>query len=98
MSTTKPFVPTTTELRRLLPQQRRHRCVPWVTHEYNDEELLREVKMQNPREPWAQIRRIYNNKVPLRQRSLDALYTKWKDMKRLDTSLQTSHISENVSL
>lgn len=36
--------------------------------------------------------------MPLQQRSLDALITKWKDMKRLDASLQPSQIRETVSL
>ena len=87
---------TITEFWYFLSQQCCH-CVLWITQDYNNEELLHQMKMQNPRESWAWIRRIYNNKILLQQCSLDVLITKWKDMKCLNTNQQPSQICETVS-
>ena len=56
------------------------------------------MKMQNLKELWIWIRRIYNNKMFLWQCLLDVLIAKWKDMKCFDASQQPSQICETVSL
>ena len=78
--------------------QQCHHCVLWITQDYNDEELLCQMKMQNLRKLWVWIRRIYNNKMFLQQCLLDILVVKWKNIKCLDVSQQLSQIHKTVSL
>ena len=75
---------------RTIPK-REHRCVPWVSKTYNDEKVLEDIRRSHPEENWNVIRDMYNEEVPSsRQRSVDAVYSKWKILRRRSCNTATS--------
>ena len=75
---------------RTIPKRER-RCVPWVSKTYDDEKVLQDVHRSHSEKSWNIICDKFNEMVPsYRQRSVDAVYSKWKILRLRSRSAPTS--------
>lgn len=75
--------------------KRERRCVSWVTKTYDDEKVLEDIHRSYSEKSWNVICDKYNEMVPsCRQRSVDAVYSKWKILRFRNTSTSTSLTSK----
>ena len=66
--------------------------VRWVTGHYNDEATLIELRSSFPKASWADIRTMFNSRVPpKRTRTIEAIYSKAKII--LDPEASTTPLS-----
>ena len=64
-----------------LAQLTKRVCQPWQTDEYDDVELLRELRKENPGAKWSEICEMLNSRVPAdRGRTPDGVSSKWKTL------------------
>ncbi len=79
---------------RTIPKRER-RCVPWVSKTYDDEKILEDIHRSHSEKSWNAICDKYNEMVPsYRQRSVDAVYSKWKILRSRNTPTSTSLTSK----
>ena len=79
---------------RMIPKRER-RCIPWVSTTYDDEKVLEDIHRSHPEKTWNVICDKYNEMVPShRQRSVDAVYSKWKTLRSRNTPTSTSLTSK----
>lgn len=79
---------------RTIPKRER-RCVPWVSKTYDDEKVLEDIHRSHSEKSWNAICDKYNEMVPsYRQRSVDAVYSKWKILRSRNTPKSTSLTSK----
>jgi len=75
---------------RTIPKRER-RCVPWVSKTYDDEKVLEDIHRSHSEKSWNVICDKYNEMVPsYRQRSVDAVYSKWKTLRLRSRNTSTS--------
>ncbi len=75
---------------RTIPKRER-RCVPWVSKTYDDEKVLEDIHRSHPEKSWNVLCDKYNEMVPsYRQRSVDAVYSKWKTLRLRSRNTPTS--------
>ena len=67
----------------------------WCTSDYNDEELLLNLRINNPQLSWRRIYKIYNDAVPSRPRTFEAIVTKWKFLKPFQNRDQNVQNTQN---
>jgi len=79
---------------RTIPKRER-RCVPWVSKTYDDEKVLEDIHRSHPEKSWNVLCDKHNEMVPsYRQRSVDAVYSKWKILRSRNTPTSTSLTSK----